>query len=74
MTFYGTQESLTKWRALLAKELSKIGSKLEPFSSISYTFTIDLTTEERQYIQDHLWYETDNDHDLQWNHRIAFEE
>ena len=80
MTFFGTMTSLEKWQDIIAVELGKVCTAILIVNNHAQ-FSVDLTTDDRQYLQDNVWYRAENDapHDslkrtMPWNMRVSFRE
>lgn len=79
--FYGLEADLQKWRAIVAgatgKECTPVTLHNENLHR--YTFEVDLTTDERQVLQDEHWYaESGTGEDRQrrpyrWNDCVTYE-
>ena len=80
MTFFGTMTSLEKWQDIIAAELGKVCSAILVVEGRAQ-FSVDLTTDDRNYLQDNVWYRKDPDapkdnqgKPMPWNWRISFRE
>ena len=80
MTFFGTIASLEKWQDIIAAELGKVCTATAVVEGRAQ-FTVDLTSEDRDYLQDKVWYRAEPDAPLDalgrpmpWNWRVAFSE
>ena len=73
MVFFGTNDSLNEWRTLLATELGKLGSEIITIDNRDQ-FSIKLTKEERNILQENFWYVNSPTTNSPWNWRIAFSE
>jgi len=71
MVFFGTNESLNEWRTLIATELGKTGSVITTVDARDQ-FSIELTKEERNILQENFWYVKSPNAYFSWNCRIAF--
>lgn len=81
MIFYGTKSSLEEWKQLLKTRLSLTGSTIVMCDDNRWCFSIILTKEERDIIQDELWYRAEETaprdalgRPMMWNCRVAFSE
>jgi hypothetical protein len=79
MVFYGTKQSIEQWRELVRQRLSKQGSTIVQSGDVSFCFSVELTAEERDILQEEFWYKTEDDAPLdalgrhmKWNDRVAF--
>lgn len=70
--FYGTQNSLSSWKALVE---NKIGKKCEEVTScpidLRYSFIAHIDETDCSKLMDH-WCETEVGHTSPWNHRVTF--
>jgi len=81
MVFYGTPNSIEGWRKVLNKELGLQLSSYLIQQGDRATLAVDLSDEQRQQLQENVWYraEPDAPRDAQgrpfpWNCRISFKE
>ena len=80
MTFFGTMTSLEKWQDIIAAELGKVCTAILVVDDRAQ-FSVDLTTSDRDYLQDNVWYRAEDDAPLDaldrpmpWNMRVSFRE
>lgn len=71
MKFYGTHESLVEWKELITKEFDVDASDVVTVNRREQ-FSVELTDEQREVIQNKFWYENNHTLGLKWNDRIAF--
>ena len=52
MIFYGTKQSIEQWKAVVKQRLGKQGSTIVQSGDVSFCFSIELTAEERDILQE----------------------
>ena len=71
ITFYGTEESLRGWIDIIEQDLDKVCGSIEDEDG-RLKFDVELTDEDRDYLQENYWNMTQDGSDMPWNWRIAY--
>ena len=77
MKFLGLRKCIIGWKAIIETELGIPCSEIidEPDrTSNSASFTTELSTTDRDFLQDNYWYAVEDGQTSPWNWRIAFDE
>lgn len=75
MEFYGLRDAAISWKAIIEDELGIACSELKPETDrtpSSVSFTAELSTADRDYLQNNHWYEIEGGQTSPWNWRIGF--
>ena len=72
LRFYGTKDSIQEYRELVVLYTGKTASGIELYDD-RHTFTVDLTAEDREILQERTWYQKSPRSDSPWNHRVGYE-
>ena len=83
MKFYGTESCIKSWKKIVETDLKKECSEttLEPIhidhndtkkSIYRAWFNVDMTKEDRDYLQENYWYVKEEGNNMNWNMRVGF--
>ena len=72
MVFFGTHSCLVGWKKVISDEFDKEGSKIITVDDRKQ-FSVVLTAEEREVLQEKYWYKKEPGEEFAWNMRIAFQ-
>ena len=78
MKFYGTDKSIREFRQIIIDELNVPCEEVSRISDVSESFTVDLTREQKLWLQENVWHRKEddapldaNDRPMPWNWRIS---
>ncbi len=77
MKFLGLRESIIGWKAIIETELGIPCSEIideQDRAVESVSFTVELSTTDRDRLQNEFWYAVEDGQTSPWNWRIAFDE
>ena len=79
MKFYGTDKSVREFRQIIIDELNVPCDEVKRESVVSESFTVDLTREQKLWLQENVWHRKEddapldaNDRPMPWNWRISW--
>ena len=71
VTFFGSKDSLSSWKKIVAKVTMKKCERILKMDDISYKFSAHINEEDCVKLMDY-WYEKEDGSDVPWNWRVSF--